>query len=156
MCTFYTNLQKATNLATSSRPPVPMKITCKNLNRPKQRSKWPQIEKRTPKLDSTCSWVALVESLLWVCCLFHLWGYQASTQGGWSWSSCPRATLCALLYFLREHQALISWQNSKDMASSSQESHTHTHTHTRRSSLSLSLSHTHTQRWRPKLFLLLH
>ena len=88
--------------------------------------------------NCTCSWVALVELLLRVCHLFHLWGYQASTQGGWSWSSCPRAALCALLCFLREHQALIPWQNFKDMASSSQEAHTHTH----KEKLSLSLSHT--------------
>ena len=109
--------------------------------------------KNSPKNGNcTCSWVALVESLQWVCHLFHLWEYQANTQGGWSRSSCPRAALCAWLYILREHQALIPWQNSEDMASSLQEAHTLIHTRRSSLSLSLSLSLSHTQRWRQKIF----
>ena len=55
MCTFCTNLQKPTNLVNSGRPPVPAKITYKNLNWPKRTSKRPQIKKRTPKMKEFIS-----------------------------------------------------------------------------------------------------
>ena len=55
MCTFYTNLQKPAYLVNFGQPPVPAKIICENLNWPKQRSKWPQIKKRTPKTEDPIS-----------------------------------------------------------------------------------------------------
>ena len=51
MCTFCINLQKPANLANSGQPPVPVKITCENLNRPKRRLKRPQIKKQTSKIE---------------------------------------------------------------------------------------------------------
>ena len=139
---------------------VPMKITCENLNRPKRRSKRPQIKKRTPNMEvpKVQKWRKVLHLLMGSTCQIAAVGVSPFPALGIPGLHTRRVKSrflpsCCFVHFALLPQRAPSSNTTKKLQGYSFFFTRSSHTHTRRSSLSLTLSYT--EIWRPKLFLLL-